>query len=213
MSAKHIIAATDLQPSSRTVSQYAEVLARALGARLTLVNVAAEPEVGQDRDTPWDETREASDQDLWLYGRAPWEASRRRGALHRLLPAHGVEADVRVLVGSPARRIRDLTCARQVDLLVIGRGEERHFGPLVGRTARYLLEHVRVPVLVVPPRLHEPAGWSGPRVGQLVAIQEPHRVGELSVLASRTMARELRADASAVSNCASCSSTPGGILP
>ena len=176
----HIVASTDLTPASGAVSRYACALARQLGARLTLINVAAPREFAQD-------------------GTSPWGTARRQGALHRLLTARGVEAQARVLAGTPACRIRDATHALGADMLVIGRGEERFHGAAVGRTARYLLEHVRAPALVVPPLAPDEAEWFSPEINHLVAMDTQDRASELGVQASRALARELRADADCVS--------------
>ena len=196
---EHIIAATDLRPASCVVSCVAGAVARRLRARMTLINVAARQDISTGRGGPGGPATRAEDPEVWPPGRSPREAARRRGALHRLLPGQGVESAARVLVGDPARRIRGVVRSARADLLVIGRGEERFYGPDLGRTARYLLERVRVPVLVVPPRYADEAEWSCPELDQVVAVDDCGRAGELCRRATSDLARQLRADASSVS--------------
>ena len=122
---------------SRHALATAEPLAKALGARLELIGalqmpVYAEPALA----TAWDlqpAVREAFERELQ-------EAADRIAS---------VATAVHVVEGSPGRSIADVSEA--FHLLVTG---SRGYGPvrsvLVGGVSRYLVDHARCPVLVVP---------------------------------------------------------------
>lgn len=180
MPTPRIIAATDLCPASAMVSQQASILARQRGARLTLINVVTPGEAEED-------------------GGDPWLLARRKGVLHRLLPAVGVEADTQILTGDAGCKLRAAAYASDVCMLIIGRGEDRFYGPALGRTARHLLGHVRVPTLVVPPVALDDTPWSLPDVERVAAVNERDQAGELCLRATRILARGLGAEATGVS--------------
>lgn len=179
MSTPRIIAATDLCPASAMVSQQASILARQRGARLTLVNVATPEELEEEGD--------------------PWLLARRKGVLHRLLPGAGVEADTQILTGDAGSKLRAAAYASDVCMLIIGRGEDRFYGPALGRTARHLLGHARVPTLVVPPVAPPDTPWSLPDIEQVAAVNDRGRAGELCLRASRIAACALKAEVTSVS--------------
>ena len=180
MPTPRIIAATDLCPASAMVSQQASILARQRGARLTLINVVT-PGVAEE------------------YGGDPWLLARRKGVLHRLLPAALVEAQTQILTGDAGSKLRAAAYASDVCMLVIGRGEDRFYGPALGRTARHLLRYVRVPTLVVPPLAPDDTPWSLPDVERVVAGSNRDPAGELCLRVTKIMARGLSAEATGVS--------------
>ena len=180
MPTPRIIAAIDLCPASAMVSQQASILARQRSVRLTLVNVVT-PGVAAE------------------YGEDPWLLARRKGVLRRLLPAASVEADTQILMGDAGSKLRGAAHASDVCMLVIGRGEDRFYGPALGRTARHLLRHVRVPTLVVPPLAPDDTPWSLPDVERVAAVSDRDRAGELCLWATKVLARGLGAEATGVS--------------
>jgi nucleotide-binding universal stress UspA family protein len=104
---RSLVCAVDLgQQSSRTLC-WAAVLAREFGARLELVHVTTpEPDAGDDREVNWRvDVRDAARQELV-----------------RLQRFVGVEAELAVESGEPAKAICSVAARANADLLVIGRG-------------------------------------------------------------------------------------------
>ncbi|MCX8033359.1 MAG: universal stress protein [Thermoleophilia bacterium] len=67
------------------------------------------------------------------------------------LAAHGVGAEVKILIGPPAEAITTEVEALAPDLVVIGRGSRLEPGSfLLGSVSSRVAQHARAPVLLVP---------------------------------------------------------------
>ncbi len=103
----------------------------------------------------------------------------------RRLVARGIQADVHVGSGSPARAIVATAVATRSDLIVLGsRGRGSIAGALFGSTARSLARSSPLPVLVVRERRHAPR-----RV--LIAVDgSPDSRAAIATLAALPLPRE-----------------------
>jgi nucleotide-binding universal stress UspA family protein len=137
MNHPHIMVATDLLPKSRPALERAAILARALGADVTLVHVVP--------IEPWEEeaatrSRQALEQITELLQDSIW--------------AGGVQPNTLVSSGSPARVLLEIATANNIDLLILGPHERRSFRETLsesfaGTVATRLLAARTCPVLIV----------------------------------------------------------------
>lgn len=141
---RHVLVATDLSPASLHAVDRGFDVARATGARLTVMNALGLDALGPLRGLLGLQASEV----------AATLIDRQRDALQGIVGdaarSRGVVASVRVEEGLPARVIPSHAAADDADLVVIGaRGEGvlRRF--IVGSTASHLLRKSRCPVLVV----------------------------------------------------------------
>jgi len=139
-----ILAATDFSPMARHAAERAALLARATGARLTLLHVMQQRAFADLRDLLGSDAAAIEQR---LLGEAHDALATLSAALAR---GHGVEARAEVRIGSAIDET--LRCADDLDagLVVVGaRGEGflRHL--LLGSTAERLLRKTARPLLVV----------------------------------------------------------------
>jgi len=141
-----MLVATDLSENAEPVYLQARAMARALGARVTLLCVdevadfrlpAASPGIAAQ----WRQTLE--------------EVNRRQKArLDQTLAAFRedrIETELTRATGKPAEKICELAHATDADLVVLGkRGVRMISGINIGRTTKRVLRRCRVPTLVVP---------------------------------------------------------------
>jgi nucleotide-binding universal stress UspA family protein len=140
---ERILLAVDDSQASLAAARLAAGLAAALGARLRVVHVAVDHELGEA-------LRRASER--------PHAGARAVQGQHALLTRvcalaadAGVEAAGEVLTGPAATALLADARTSEADLLVIGRSTRASTDPYVGSHARHVLEFAEVPVLVVPP--------------------------------------------------------------
>ena len=137
MSLKHILVATDLSTVALLSLPWAAGLARATGARITVVYIddVAHSLKGDDFE---EEVKEVQEH-LGIF----------RDALDML----DVSCDIRVLSGKSTEVLERLSGRGEYDLVVMTRHGERATGLLVGSTTLHLARTCQVPLLVI----HAPA--------------------------------------------------------
>jgi len=133
----HIMIATDLLPKSRPAIARAAILARALGANVTLMHVVPVE--------PWEHTASA---------RARTALEQMTQMVNDPIWAGVAQPNTIVSTGSPARVILEVTTANNVDLLVLGPHGRRTFPDsltesFAGTVATRLLAARTCPVLIV----------------------------------------------------------------
>ena len=141
---KHLLVPVDFSDVTPRVLDCALALARALGARLTLLHVAPPDPAFIGYDTGPDSVRD--------------QVAHERRAEHRQLStwqhvvaAEGVPGTALLMQGFPAEKILQEVSRLGVDLIVMGshgRGALRHL--LVGSVTDAVLREANCPVLVVP---------------------------------------------------------------
>ncbi len=138
-----IIAATDFSATATRAVRQAARLARAWGARLTLVHVF--------NDSAWASLRAVYDLPGWSDVNPALSQRARLAQLgEQIAGEFGVAVDVEMLSGRASLRIGDIVAARQAGLLVVGEHGENWLRDLVlGGTALKVLEASRIPVLLV----------------------------------------------------------------
>ncbi|PSC05613.1 universal stress protein [Alsobacter soli] len=149
---RHILAATDGTPFARHAVEHAVGLARALGARLSIVTVT-EPfhvfslEVQQLEDTRTQYEAHARE----------W-ADRALNDAAALARAQGVSHDlVQVESDRPYQAIMDAAADRDCDLIVMASHGRRGLAAMIlGSETLKVLTHSKVPVLVIRPGGAEP---------------------------------------------------------
>ncbi|GAB4092567.1 universal stress protein [Flaviaesturariibacter terrae] len=136
---KTILAATDLSPASHAATYHATQLAKALGARVHLVNVYNDPLPPGTESGAW----------VVLVGTREREQEVvMRQELKRLRTDAAIEVDGRIAGGGTESSIIDEAKKVGADLIVIGRKKEK--SNLFGSTATHLLRKTETPVLLVP---------------------------------------------------------------
>lgn len=152
-----IVVGYDGTPVAERAIRRAAELARALGARVTVVSVAVpspvEPLVapGAFGLLPYYSYRaeEAGagtrpDEALW---------SRHRAEVERVLTAAGVSAEFAGVVGEPAERIVELAIEQDAELIVVGTGEPGFLDRLLGGSVSDDVAHrAHCDVLIVHPK-------------------------------------------------------------
>lgn len=141
---KQVLAATDLSAPARHAVERAALVARAAGAQLHLVHVAAFSRLDEMRrlvaNLPPDTERRVRDQTQMLMD-ALSETVRER---------HGVAAEIHVADGSLLKAIEETSAAVAADLLVLGaRGGSTLRHLVLGSTAARLVSRFSRPLLVV----------------------------------------------------------------
>ncbi|MBS0420305.1 MAG: universal stress protein [Proteobacteria bacterium] len=142
MTQPHILAATDFLPKSRPAMARTAILARSLGANVTLVHV-----VPVD---PWDPTAS---------GRARAAQERMAELVNDPIWMDVTKPNTLVSTGQPARVILEVAAANTVDLLVLGPHGRRPFPDsltenFAGTVATRLLAARTCPVLIVRETAH-----------------------------------------------------------
>jgi nucleotide-binding universal stress UspA family protein len=137
-----VLCATDFSAVSAKAERYAIALAQRFGARLALLHV--------DPPIPLAAPYGEIPVDLALFDEQRRTADREMLAARERAKAAGLEVEVEIRGGSPAREI--LEVARQgVDLLVIGtHGRSGFEHLLLGSVAEKVLRRAQCPVLIVP---------------------------------------------------------------
>lgn len=176
---RHILACTDFSEPSAAAEQRAAELARAHGARLSLLTVLPASmlrdavDLVADRYFPRDEPRfdpQRIEQDL---------AERIRERAGRLARAEGVACEPIVRTGRAAYEIAAAAREHRSDLVVLGqRGQHSIAAAMVGTTTQKLLRLAPCPVLTV----------KGPSRGDYRTILLPTDFSEASVDAMRQTA-------------------------
>ena len=141
--------AVDDSPDSLAATRLAITLTGQLHARLRAVHVSSDRLLDTTRTT-------ATGQ--------PWAAQDRHhptaAILHRvtfLASAAGLDIETELLAGDIAPAVLGAARAWPADLVILGRSAQSLSGePYVGTQARQILEFADQPVLVVPPRPHDP---------------------------------------------------------
>lgn len=137
---KHILLPTDFSKPSEAAATRTMELAKACGARISVLTVVDYVPPGYVRvDLP-----DASAQDL---------AERARATLGDWVKRLGITADKQwVEVGPAKREIIKLAKENRVDLIVMGSHGERGLGRLLGSTTNAVLHEAECDVLSVRPR-------------------------------------------------------------
>lgn len=143
MEIKHILVATDLSEWSTSAYPYAAGLAKACGARLTLLHVDETSTLGfhpsKELATYLDHAAEARAALLAKFA--------------DILRGYDVDVDLAITSGLADEQILYQSERLGVDLIVVtGQGENRREGLMVGSTSRLVLRGTDRPVLVVPAR-------------------------------------------------------------
>jgi len=138
---RHVGVCLDRSPVGDRVVPHAVALARALGAKLTMLH-ALEPPHGRPEATPTDPLE-------WEAQRA--EARRHLASLESDHAAADLPVATEVLEGRPAEEIRDWVGSHGVDLTVLGsHGASGWTEWSLASTARKLIEGISGSVLLVP---------------------------------------------------------------
>ena len=141
---KHLLVPVDFSDVTPRVLEQALQLARAFGARVTLLHVAPPDPAFVGYVAGPDSVRDQVAQDLR-------EEHRRLGEGHRALLAAGVSGTALLVQGFPVEKILQEVDRLQADFIVMGshgRSALRHL--LVGSVTDGVLREARCPVLVVP---------------------------------------------------------------
>lgn len=143
---KNILVPVDLSPITPRTVQQAEVLARALGAKLWLVHVAApDPDfVGFDAGPSYVRDHRAE------------ELKKEHAAIQELaavLRTKGVEAEGLLVQGPTSATIIDEVARLGADLIVMGsHGHGALYKTFMGSVSQQVLGDSSVPVMIVPAR-------------------------------------------------------------
>ena len=177
MNHPHIMVATDLLPKSRPALERGAILARALGANVTLVHVVP---VEPWEDEAAERSRDALEQMTQLAQDPIWSGV--------------VQLDTLVSSGSPGRVLLEVATANGVDLLVLGPHQKRTLREAInenfaGTIATRLLAAKTCPILIV----RESARREYQRV--LMAL-DLTPIASAAIRAAETMMIEPRADVS-----------------
>ncbi|MBS0657070.1 MAG: universal stress protein [Verrucomicrobia bacterium] len=146
---RHILVATDFSPQAEAARHWAEELARAAGAGLSLLHVLAPTSAlpgdpsfglaGPEIEQAWRTVRDGAHARLRELGRSCAE--------------HGLNAEAWVLHGSPAEKIAEAAHNWRCDLIVLATRGSGGWGQLLlGSTAERVVRFATCPVLVVRPK-------------------------------------------------------------
>jgi len=148
---KHILVPLDGSYYAEMALAYAQNLAQATGAHLTLLTVVPHLQINV-------EASQMRQMEEW----------NRRLALDYLKPIHerllgaGINADYRVVIGEPAQTISDLAEQEAVDIIAMSSRGIRSKGPyIVGSTALKVLQTAPCPTIVL--RITEPTEPPAPQ--------------------------------------------------
>jgi nucleotide-binding universal stress UspA family protein len=138
-----IIAATDFSATATCAVRQAAHLARAWGAKLTLVHVF--------NDSVWASLRAVYDLPGWSEVKpALGQRARLQQLAGQIAEEFGVAVDSEMPSGRASLQIGAIVAARQAQLLVVGEhGENWLRDAVLGGTALKVLEATRIPVLLV----------------------------------------------------------------
>ena len=144
-----ILVATDFSAASEAATTYAFQLARALGARLYLVHVVPESDVGMvtalSGHLQSDFSREALTEVLYS------DAEKRLAELVDKANASTLVQERLIATGQPASEIVSWAAAKQAQLIIVGtHGRSGLERVMLGSVAEHVLRLAACPVLVVP---------------------------------------------------------------
>jgi nucleotide-binding universal stress UspA family protein len=141
---KTVLAPIDFSDVSRSVIDEAIVMARALKARLVLLNVVQLPALLNTGVTE-------SDLPAGFSAQAAKEATTRLAALQRQLRDEGVTAHVIHKVGMPGDHIVEQAQRLEADCIVMGsHGHGALYDLFIGSTTTRVLKETTCPVAIVP---------------------------------------------------------------
>jgi nucleotide-binding universal stress UspA family protein len=142
---KTVLAPIDFSPVSLRVIEQATQIARAIGARLVLLNVVPPPPSlasGLDQ----------ADLAARVHLQAETEAAAKLSALQKQLRDDGVTAHVVHHVGQPGPGILEQAERLDADYVVMGsHGHGAFYDLIVGSTTTRVLKQARCAVVIVPP--------------------------------------------------------------
>ncbi len=151
---KTVLAPIDFSDISDRVIEEAITVARAIGARLVLLNIVPPPAVVTSEYAETDVATE-------FCTRAEREAATRLVELQKRLRDAGVTAHAIHQIGPPGQRIVEQAERLDADYIVIGsHGHGAFYDLLVGSTTSRILKSAGCPIIVVPATPEAAAGAS-----------------------------------------------------
>lgn len=137
---RHLLVAVDFAPDKQAVLDRAVALAKANGAKLTLLHVVEYAALAYSGDLIMPE-EVVVDQEM---------ADQARKQLEELRQARGLsDADLVVEIGTPKQEIARVAAERDVDLIVLGSHGRHGLQLLLGSTANGVLHQAPCDVLAV----------------------------------------------------------------
>lgn len=141
---KTILTPIDFSPASESVIAQATTLARALQARLVLLNVVQPPVVMSDYAPLMESIVE-------LVAIGEKAAAKRLAKLRTRLAAERLNVETAQASGSPIQGIVDAASKLPADYIVMGsHGHTALYDLIVGSTTHGVLKRARCPVVIVP---------------------------------------------------------------
>ena len=151
---RHVLVPLDGSPLAECALPWAAAVAKALGARMTLLRVLERPAISNA-------TSHHHDAVDWEMRRA--EAQSQLSRIERDLKAKGLTSTVELLEGRPAEQIINFARAQHCDLVVLSsHGEGGLTGWALSSTALMVVARTHGSLLVVPAH-----GTDGRRIGEL----------------------------------------------
>ncbi|HEY9839419.1 MAG TPA: universal stress protein [Candidatus Obscuribacterales bacterium] len=141
---QHILFPTDGTTAARRVETQVVSLARAFGARITVLHAYEFLEVIPVYETTYAYIDELED---YLSAQSKEVAAQTEARLR----AEGLEVQTLVIKGDPGQSVLNAADEQHCDLIVMGsrqRGAVRRF--LLGSVSNYVVHHAECPVLIVP---------------------------------------------------------------
>ncbi|MGB5261823.1 MAG: universal stress protein [Gammaproteobacteria bacterium] len=155
---QHILYATDQSKCAQEAYAYAVSIAKAYGAKLTLLNVIQE---GPDLSVFDINMGRSSSEKKWLEARREYIQKTRDEYIENIKAEYGKKCadanEIIVEMGMPSTIILLIAKEKNCDFIVMGvRGKGKTLNDaLMGDTVRRVLHQAKQPVLIVPP--HEEA--------------------------------------------------------
>ena len=143
----NILVATDLSPRACNALNHAVKLAHLFNSKITLINVHEEfmstDEMGM--------LRVSIDSMKELFAKIASEAKKEMKATISMLNAEDIDVEYILKEGKPTTAICEEADKNKIDLIIMGVSEKNTLSNfLFSSTASYVIEHVKIPVLVVP---------------------------------------------------------------
>ncbi len=179
-----LLLATDLSEQARHSYGHAASLAAAFGAKLDVLHVDELAEIGLHTAAGLSEYLGAMS-DL---------REQRLVALDRDMTRLGADYELHQMAGSPSQAILGFADDQDTDLIVIAKhgGGRRMRHLFMGLTAKRLVRHARVPVLVVPVPHGGPADVAAPHTyDELLTATDFSYASQRGLLAALEIARQL----------------------
>ena len=179
---EHILVATDLSEAALSIYPHAAYLARAFGAKVTLLHVDELATGDLHEDTTLtaylDEVADAMREGIELAAETFAKA--------------GIAHDVEVIAGTASTVTAEYAGRQGVDIIVMARhGTRDRSHSLVGRTTKRLVRSSTVPVLVVPAaeQIHDPVAYD-----RIVTSTDFSKDSRLGLDAAVDLAKQLSAE-------------------